>query len=72
MNPQNEKELAPHETLEVHELLRTEITGYKKLQAIIPMVQDEELKQFMKDTLTTKQSNIEQIHQFITAQGLMN
>lgn len=71
MNTQNDK-LAPHETLEVHELLRTEVTGYKKLQASIPMVQDEDLKQFMRDTLYSKQSNIEKIHQFITSQGIMN
>lgn len=67
----NDRGLAPHETLEVHELLRGEITGYKKLQASMAMVQDNELKQFMKDSLNSKQGNIEQIQQFITTQGKM-
>lgn len=63
--------LAPHETLEIHELLRSEITGYKKLQASIAMVQDDELSQFMKDVLNSKRDKIEQMQQFITAQGIV-
>lgn len=63
--------LAPHETHEIHELLRSEITGYKKLQTSIAMVQDDELSQFMKDVLNTKRDKIEQMQQFITAQGIV-
>lgn len=68
---QNDKRLAPHETLGVNELLRSEITGYKKLQVSMTMVQDDELKQYMKDTLTSKKNSIEQIQQFISSSGVL-
>lgn len=68
---QNNKGLAPHETLGVNELLRSEITGYKKLQATVNTVQDNELKQYMKDALTSKKNSIQTIQQFITSSGMV-
>jgi similar to spore coat protein len=68
VNIQNVKGLTPHEALEVHELLRSEITGYKKLQSSMSMVQDNELKQFMKDALNSKQNSIEQLQKFVASQ----
>jgi len=34
------KQLASHETLELHEIIRSEVTCAKKLQASISLVQD--------------------------------
>jgi similar to spore coat protein len=71
MNLQNNM-LAPHETLEVHELLRSELTCYKKLQANMSIVQDNELKQFMNEAMNSKQRSIEQLQQFIASGSAMN
>ena len=71
MRTQKEKALAPHEALELHELLRSEITGYKKLKTSIIMVEDNELKDFMKESMDFKKENIEQLQRFITAQKKM-
>ncbi len=69
MAAQKEKALAPHEALELHEMLRSEITGYRKLQATMIMVEDNELKDFMKESMNYKRENIEQLRNFILAQG---
>jgi similar to spore coat protein len=71
MATQKEKALAPHEALELHELLRSEITGYKKLRKTIIMIEDNELKDFMKDSMKFKRENIEQMQRFILTQGKM-
>lgn len=71
MAAQKEKALAPHEALELHEMLRSEITGYRKLQATLIMVEDNELKDFMKESLNYKKENIEQLRNFILSQGKM-
>ncbi len=68
---QREKALSPHEAMELHELMRSEITGYKKLRSSIIMVEDNELKNFMKESMSFKKENIEQLQQFITAQKKM-
>ena len=71
MAAQKEKALSPHEALELHEMLRSEITGYRKLQATMIMVEDNELKDFMKESIKFKRENIEQVRNFLIAQGKM-
>lgn len=66
-----EGSLTPHEALELHELLRSEISGYRKLQTTINMAEDNELKEFMKESMNFKRDNIEQLQKFIAAQGKM-
>ena len=66
-----EGSLTPHEALELHELLRSEISGYKKLQSTIIMVEDNELKDFMRESMNFKKDNIEQMQKFIVAQDKM-
>ncbi len=68
---QKEKALTPHEALELHEMLRSEITGYKKLQTTIIMAEDNELREFMKESMNIKKENIERLRRFIAAQGKM-
>lgn len=60
--------LTPHETLELHELISSEVTGAKKLQANLGTVKDSELKSFMQTCLNNKKNNIQAIDQFISSQ----
>lgn len=63
MNDNNS--LAPHEMLELRELIDTDIIGAKKMQASIKMVEDDELKSFMERCLDSKKENINSIQDFI-------
>lgn len=61
----NTNNLAPHEMLELRELLDTDIIGAKKVQASMPMVDDDELRSFMERCLDSKKENINSIQSFI-------
>lgn len=54
---------APHEMLELHELMRSEIIGVRKLQISMPMVGDSELKAFMEQALNQKRTTLHQCEQ---------
>ncbi len=69
MPMQKEKALSPHEALELHDLMRSEIISYKKLYTDINMVEDNELKEFIKDSMSFKRQYIEQLQQFVALQG---
>jgi ribosomal protein S18 len=71
MRMQKEKPLLPQEAMMLHELLRNEITDYKKLRMSVLAVEDGELKEFMKESIDFKKEHIEQLQQFISAQGKM-
>ena len=51
--------------MELHELLNYEIIEAKKAQLSMSMVQDQELKTFVQDSLNTKKSAIQQMENFI-------
>ncbi|MGE5627410.1 MAG: hypothetical protein ACM3X7_04740 [Solirubrobacterales bacterium] len=53
--------LAPHETIEVRELINQEMLGIKKVNASINMVNSPELKSFMQDSITCKQNALKNI-----------
>jgi similar to spore coat protein len=55
--------LAPHETLELHELIRSEVVCVKKLQASMAMVQDQELSSFMHDSVKAKATALTELEQ---------
>jgi similar to spore coat protein len=57
--------LAPHETIELRELLGNEVLGYKKLNSSINVVQDNELKTFMQNCVNNKKTKIEELQCFI-------
>lgn len=61
----NNNNLAPHEILELRELMDTDIIGAKKMQASMPMVDDDELRSFMEKCLDSKKENINSIQNFI-------
>ncbi|MDP4087725.1 MAG: hypothetical protein Q8930_00490 [Bacillota bacterium] len=64
--PQNNT-LAPHEMLELRELLSNEVLGMKKLQVSMSIVKDEELKAYMQKSMDTKKNNICSIQDFIAS-----
>lgn len=65
---QNNANLAPHEMLELHELISGEIVSLKRTQANISMVNDNELKNYMQQCLNSKKTAIGQIQNFINTQ----
>jgi hypothetical protein len=61
----NKSDLAPHEMIELRELIVNCLVGEKKIQATMAMVNDDELKLFMKNCLKTKKENIKSMQTFI-------
>jgi hypothetical protein len=61
----NNNVLAPHEMLELRELMDTNVIGTKKVQASMAMVEDDELKSFMQKCLNSKKDNINSMQTFI-------
>jgi hypothetical protein len=61
----NKNNLAPHEILELRELMDTNIIGIKKVQASIPMIEDDKLKSFVEKCLESKKENINSMQTFI-------
>lgn len=57
--------LAPHEMLELRELMDSNLIGAKKIQASMAMIEDEELKSFAERCLHTKKENISAMESFI-------
>ncbi|WP_297426798.1 hypothetical protein [Clostridium sp.] len=61
----NNNSLAPHEILEIRELMDTDIICAKKIQASMSMVEDDDLKSFMSKCLDSKKDNINSMQTFI-------
>jgi hypothetical protein len=61
----NTTNLAPHEMLELRELMDTDIIGAKKMQASMSMVDDDELRSFMERCLNSKKENLDSMQTFI-------
>lgn len=57
----NKDTLAPHETLELHELLRAKQIEVKKIQTNLAMVRDENLHAFMKDCLESSRASMREL-----------
>jgi hypothetical protein len=58
-------QLAPHEILELKEIMSTEVLGLKKLQTSMEIVNDIELKSFMERCVSSKKDKIGAIQGFI-------
>ncbi|ABR36719.1 MULTISPECIES: hypothetical protein [Clostridium] len=59
-------QLAPHEAIEVRELISQEMLGIKKINASMNMVDDNELKNFMKDSLAAKKTALKNIQSVLS------
>ena len=60
----NQDTLAPHETLELHEILRFKQIEVKKIETNMAMVKGEKLSSYMKDCLESSRSFIEELRGF--------
>lgn len=65
---QNNVNLAPHEMLELHELMNSEIVSLKRTESSMSMVQDAELKNYIQQSLNSKKSALQQMQNFINNQ----
>ena len=55
----------PHELLELHELIRSEVICAKKINASLPIVKDQDLQYFMQNSLNAKRNalgNMDQLY----------
>jgi len=57
--------LAPHETLELHELLSSDSAQIKKLSSIISNVRDQDLKTYLETYLDFKKNNFEAVEKLL-------
>ena len=53
--------IAPHEAIELRSYLSQEMLGVKKINASLQMVKDEDLKNFMQDSLNSKKYALNEI-----------
>ena len=58
--------LAPHETIQLRELMSNSILGVKNMQVSLDMVSNPELKSFLTNSLNAKKASIEEMHNFVT------
>lgn len=61
-----EKQLALHETLEVHELLTLKNVSLTKTTMMAPLVQDEHLKTILENEISQGSSAIERLEKFLS------
>lgn len=61
---ESKPKLSHHEAMELHELINDYMVGVKKLNEEMSKVQDEELKNFMEDSLNNKITKLQEIHDF--------
>lgn len=59
--------LAPHEILNIQELLNSNILETKMITNNISTIKDENLKQLMQEHLTSKMNKLKEIEDFINA-----
>lgn len=57
-------ELTPHEMLELHEIINSEVTCTKKLQASLGMVKDSNLQLFMEGSIQLKKDTLNKYQDF--------
>jgi len=62
--------MTPHEILELHEIVQNEIVYARKLQANMNRIQDQELKNFMQNSLQAKRETLSEIKSLYYGQQL--
>lgn len=61
--------LTPHEAIEVREFVNQELLGIKKISASMNMVNNPELKSYMQDSISAKQSALQKIQSALENQN---
>ena len=67
---QNAK-LAAHETLELHEMVKSAVNEVKVLQQYCQLAQGSQLKSYIIDCTNIKQNQIRDMEQFIKDHGIL-
>jgi similar to spore coat protein len=62
--------IAPHEILELHEIVQNEVACARKLQANMNRIQDQELKTFMQNSLQAKRETLSELKSLYYGQQL--
>jgi len=57
-------QFTPHEMLELHEMIRSEVLGARKIEASLAMVTDPDLKSFMQQSMQSKQDTLTRFQSF--------
>lgn len=60
-------ELAPHEMLQLHEIIISEVTCTKKLRASLAMVTDPDLQSFMESSIQLKKDTLNKYQDFYSS-----
>ncbi|KLU62974.1 hypothetical protein CEB3_c06370 [Peptococcaceae bacterium CEB3] len=68
---QQQTTLAPHEILELHEILGSEMVCAKKMESGLSAIQDQELSAFVQDTVNAKKQQIRDIQQFVNSNQII-
>lgn len=63
------KNLAPHEAIEIREFISQEILGIKKISASANMVNDTELKNYIQDSIASKKTALQNIQSTLGVQS---
>lgn len=68
---EQQQTLAPHETLELHELLRSHIAGIKKLETSLSIIQDQDLAALAQADVQAKKQQLHDIQQFVNSNNFV-
>lgn len=58
--------MAPHELLELHEILTNEAAAAQKMQASMAAIKDTELRAFVRDAVLSRQKRVNEIERLIS------
>ena len=67
MSDNNNNQLAPHEAAELHEIISGSVLNFKKLQDTLPMVKDQELKNFVQESLSATKIELDEMQNFVSS-----
>lgn len=64
--------LAPHETLELHEIIKSLTTEVKILQQYSQLAKEQQTKSFIMNAINIKQNQRGELEQFIKEKGILH
>lgn len=67
----NTEELTPHEILELHEFIRDQNLGIKKLQTSTGIVKDQEFAALIQGIIGARRQRLVEMQQLISSAGVL-
>lgn len=68
---QQQTTLAPHEILQLHEILGSQMISTKKLESSSSAIQDQELAAFVQEMVNVKKQQMQDIQQFVNSNQII-